>query len=48
MRVNTERLAGVVAPIMATLMPAVFRVSAGFGELPLLPYLIEQLPGAGV
>jgi MFS family permease len=34
---------------MATLMLAVFTVSAGFGVvLPLLPYLIERLLGAGV
>ncbi len=36
-------------PTMAALMLAVFTVSAGFGVvLPLLPYLIERLLGAGV
>ena len=34
---------------MAALMLAVFTVSVGFGVvLPLLPYLIERLLGAGV
>ena len=34
---------------MATLMLAVFTVSVGYGVvLPLLPYLIERLLGAGV
>lgn len=34
---------------MVTLMLAVFTVSVGFGvALPLLPYLIERLLGAGV
>jgi len=37
------------APTMAALMLAVFTVSVGFGiVLPLLPYLIERLLGAGV
>lgn len=37
------------ASTMATLMLAVFTVSVGFGVvLPLLPYLIERLLGAGV
>jgi MFS family permease len=45
-RVNTEPTAGVST--MATLMLAVFTVSVGFGVvLPLLPYLIERLLGAG-
>ncbi len=36
------------AATMATLMLAVFTVSAGFGVvLALLPYLIERLLGAG-
>ena len=49
MRVNTERIAGVSAPTMAALMLAVFTVSIGYGVvLPLLPYLIERLLGAGV
>ena len=49
MRVNTERTAGVSASTMAALMLAVFTVSVGFGVvLPLLPYLIERLLGAGV
>ena len=49
MRVNTKRTAGVSASIMAALMLAVFTVSVGFGVvLPLLPYLIERLLGAGV
>jgi MFS family permease len=48
-RVNTERTAGVSASTMAALMLAVFTVSVGFGVvLPLLPYLIERLLGAGV
>jgi len=47
--VNTERTAGVSASTMAALMLAVFTVSVGFGVvLPLLPYLIERLRGAGV
>ena len=47
--VNTERTGGVSASTMAALMLAVFTVSVGFGVvLPLLPYLIERLPGAGV
>ncbi|MEK6211986.1 MAG: MFS transporter [Pseudomonadota bacterium] len=49
MRVNIERTAGVSASTMAALMLAVFTVSVGFGVvLPLLPYLIERLLGAGV
>lgn len=47
--VNTERTAGVSASTMAALMLAVFTVSVGFGVvLPLLPYMIERLLGAGV
>jgi MFS family permease len=47
--VNTARTAGVPASTMAALMLAVFTVSVGFGVvLPLLPYLIERLLGAGV
>ncbi len=49
MTVNAERIAGVPAFTMAALMLAVFMVSVGFGiVLPLLPYLIERLLGAGV
>ena len=49
MRGNAERAVGVSASTMATLMLAVFTVSVGFGVvLPLLPYLIERLLGAGV
>ena len=49
MRVTTERTVGVPASTMAALMLAVFTVSDGFGVmLPLLPYLIERLLGAGV
>ena len=41
-------LAGVPTGIMAVLMASVFTVSMGFGVvLPLLPYLIERLLGAG-
>jgi hypothetical protein len=48
-RVETERTADVPAFTMAALMLAVFTVSVGFGVvLPLLPYLIERLLGAGV
>jgi MFS family permease len=48
-RIYTERTAGVSASTMAALMLAVFTVSVGFGVvLPLLPYLIERLLGAGV
>jgi len=44
-----ERTSGVSASTMAALMLAVFTVSVGFGVvLPLLPYLIERLLGAGV
>jgi MFS family permease len=44
-----RRIAGVTAVTMAALMLAVFTVSVGFGViLPLLPYLIERLAGAGV
>lgn len=47
--VNTGRTAGVSASTMVALMLAVFTVSVGFGVvLPLLPYLIERLLGAGV
>lgn len=49
MRVSTERTTGVPASTMAALVLAVFTVSVGFGVvLPLLPYLIERLLGAGV
>ncbi len=49
MRVNVERPAGVPRATLAALMLAVFTVSVGFGVvLPLLPYLIERLLGAGV
>ena len=49
MRVNTERTAGMSTSSMAALMLAVFTVSVGFGVvLPLLPYLIERLLGAGI
>lgn len=49
MRVNTECTAGGSASTMIALMLAVFTVSVGFGVvLPLLPYLIERLLGAGV
>jgi len=48
-RVYPERAGGVAASTMAALMLAAFTVSAGFGVvLPLLPYLIERLLGAGV
>ena len=48
-RVNTERTAGMSTSSMAALMLAVFTVSVGFGVvLPLLPYLIERLLGAGI
>jgi MFS family permease len=47
--VSTRRPIGVPRATMATLMLAVFTVSVGFGiVLPLLPYLIERLLGAGV
>ncbi len=46
--VNSGHTAGVLASTMAALMLAVFTVSVGFGVvLPLLPYLIERLLGAG-
>ena len=49
MRANTERTPGVSVSTMAALMLAVFTVSIGYGVvLPLLPYLIERLLGAGV
>lgn len=49
MRVKPQRTAGVSVFTMAGLMLAVFTVSVGFGVvLPLLPYLIERLLGAGV
>ena len=45
---GTEHAAGVSAANMAALMFAVFTVSIGYGvALPLLPYLIERLLGAG-
>ena len=48
MRVTTERTAGVPRSTLAALVLAVFTVSVGFGVvLPLLPYLIERLLGAG-
>ncbi len=48
MRANTERTPAVSGPTMAALMLAVFTVSIGYGVvLPLLPYLIERLLGAG-
>jgi MFS family permease len=47
-RSNTEPAVGASATTMAALMLAVFTVSVGFGVvLPLLPYLIERLVGAG-
>ena len=47
--VKSGHTAGVSASTMAALMLAVFTVSVGFGVvLPLLPYLIERLLGAGV
>lgn len=49
MRVNAEHTAGVSASTMAVLMRAVFTVSVGFSVvLPLQPYLIKRLLGAGV
>ncbi len=46
--VNSSSAAGVSVSTMATLMLAVFVVSIGYGVvLPLLPYLIERLMGAG-
>jgi MFS family permease len=49
MMVITQRLASMPCVTMVTLMLAVFTVSIGFGvALPLLPYLIERLLGAGV
>jgi MFS family permease len=49
MMVITQRLASMPRVTMVTLMLAVFTVSIGFGvALPLLPYLIERLLGAGV
>ena len=49
MRADTERTPGVSVSTMAALMLAVFTVSIGYGVvLPLLPYLIERLLGAGV
>ncbi len=49
MSLNTERTGGLSASTMGALMLAVFTVSVGFGVvLPLLPYLIERLLGAGV
>lgn len=48
-KVNTKHAAGASASTMAALMLAVFTVSVGYGVvLPLLPYLIERLLGAGV
>ena len=49
MKGNAERTADEPGFTMAALMLAVFTVSVGFGVvLPLLPYLIERLIGAGV
>ena len=49
MTVDAERPGGMPRATMAALMLAVFTVSVGFGVvLPLLPYLIERLLGAGV
>ena len=49
MSVNTERKGVLSASTMAALILAVVTVSVGFGVvLPLLPYLIERLPDAGV
>lgn len=49
MTVAARRAAGVTATTMAALMLAVFTVSLGYGVvLPLLPYVIERLVGAGV
>ena len=49
MRIDTGRISGMAASTMVALMLAVFMVSIGFGVvLPLLPYLIERLIGAGV
>ena len=49
MRADPKRTADVPATTMAALMLAAFTVSAGFGVLlPVLPYLIERLLGAGV
>ena len=46
---ETPRACGVPRATVATLMLAVFTVSVGYGVvLPLLPYLIERLLGAGV
>lgn len=48
MRVTSVRSAGLPIATMVTLMLSVFTVSIGFGiVLPLLPYLIERLLGAG-
>ena len=48
-KIDNERAGAVSAFTMAALMLAVFTVSVGFGVvLPLLPYLIERLLGAGV
>ncbi|MDP3841557.1 MAG: MFS transporter [Oxalobacteraceae bacterium] len=48
MTVTTQRSASMPGATMATLMLAVFTVSVGFGAvLPLLPFLIERLLGAG-
>lgn len=47
--VTTQRSANLPRATMAVLLLAVFTVSVGFGiVLPLLPYLIERLLGAGV
>ncbi len=49
MTITTQRSANLPRATMAALMLAVFTVSVGFGvALPLLPYLIERLLGAGV
>jgi MFS family permease len=49
MNVNTQSATALSSSAMIALMLAVFTVSVGFGVvLPLLPYLIERLLGAGV
>ena len=45
---SVDATQGVPLPLMAVLMLSVFTVSMGFGVLlPLLPYLIERMLGAG-
>ena len=47
--INSARPAGLSRATLAALVLAVFTVSVGFGVvLPLLPYLIERLLGAGI